>query len=549
MTKYAKNVNSRTAVKTPQTEQARPDQVLNNAGGYVFAVDLWTRLDRFVLLGSEANTYYVDAKTLTKDNYNAVIECVKVDGLRTVNRIVELSVSGRAKKNTPAVFALAVCAIFGDKMTKEAAFRKMPEVARTGTDFFGFIDSYKQLDGGFGSVARKGIAAWYMDKDISDAAYQIIKYRQRDGWTHLDALRLSHAKPRTAAESNLFSFAKTLAGKDSKVKVKTLPKIAQGYLAATSAKKASEIVKLITEYNLPREAIPTDFLNDVEVWDALLQKMPATALIRNLAKMTSIGLLSGSNDNVKLVEANLLNEDWLRKSRLHPVTLLNALYVYNMGHGVLGSLTWSPVRRIVDALDAAFYLSFGHIAPTGKKLMLALDTSGSMSGGYGGFSRSVGFSLPPREITAAMSMATAKVESDYLVTYFSGSNGGYGHGNSGIAELSISPRQRLDDVVKAISNLPWGNTDCALPMTWALSKKIEIDTFVIYTDNETYAGKIHPFEAIKQYRKAMNPNAKLIVCGTVSTGFSIADPSDDGMLDVVGFDANVPDLISEFVRK
>jgi 60 kDa SS-A/Ro ribonucleoprotein len=34
----------------------------------------------------------------------------------------------------------------------------------------------------------------------------------------------------------------------------------------------------------------------------------------------------------------------------------------------------------------------------------------------------------------------------------------------------------------------------------------------------------------------------------VSNGFSIADPTDGGMLDVVGFDAATPQLIADFTR-
>jgi 60 kDa SS-A/Ro ribonucleoprotein len=33
----------------------------------------------------------------------------------------------------------------------------------------------------------------------------------------------------------------------------------------------------------------------------------------------------------------------------------------------------------------------------------------------------------------------------------------------------------------------------------------------------------------------------------VSNGFTIADPNDTGMMDVVGFDTATPALISEFV--
>ena len=42
--------------------------------------------------------------------------------------------------------------------------------------------------------------------------------------------------------------------------------------------------------------------------------------------------------------------------------------------------------------------------------------------------------------------------------------------------------------------------------------------------------------------------ARLIVVAMTATGFSIADPEDAGMLDVVGFDTAVPNLISEFSR-
>ena len=35
----------------------------------------------------------------------------------------------------------------------------------------------------------------------------------------------------------------------------------------------------------------------------------------------------------------------------------------------------------------------------------------------------------------------------------------------------------------------------------------------------------------------------------VSNGFTIADPRDRGMLDVVGFDTATPQLISDFARR
>jgi 60 kDa SS-A/Ro ribonucleoprotein len=117
-----------------------------------------------------------------------------------------------------------------------------------------------------------------------------------------------------------------------------------------------------------------------------------------------------------------------------------------------------------------------------------------------------------------------------------------------LKSLSISPRQRLDDVLKTVSNLPFGGTDCALPMLWAMKNKVEADVFVVYTDSETWAGKPHPAQALKQYRDKMGIAAQLIVVGMVANNFSIADPKDGGMLDIVGFDTATPQLISDFAR-
>src|SRR6266540_2303619 len=118
----------------------------------------------------------------------------------------------------------------------------------------------------------------------------------------------------------------------------------------------------------------------------------------------------------------------------------------------------------------------------------------------------------------------------------------------GLTPIAISPRQRLDDAVKTVSDLPFGGTDCALPMLYAQAREREIDTFVIQTDSETWAGDVAPAQALQDYRRASGIDARLVVVGLVSNGFSIADPNDPGQLDVVGFDTATPQLISDFAR-
>ena len=232
--------------------------------------------------------------------------------------------------------------------------------------------------------------------------------------------------------------------------------------------------------------------------------------------------------------------------------LLAALRTYVAGHGVRGRNTWTPVTAIVDALDAAFYTAFENVEPTGKRLLLALDVSGSMMGGWvAGVP-----GLTPRDASAALALVTAATETRYEVVGFFAGRGGWKSGRTsrwqglvdGLTPLAISPRQRLDDAVRKVSDLPFGGTDCALPMLYALDKEREIDVFVILTDSETWAGDIHPAQALADYRRASGIDARLVVVGMVSNAFSIADPNDPGQLDIVGFDTATPRLVSDFAR-
>jgi hypothetical protein len=121
----------------------------------------------------------------------------------------------------------------------------------------------------------------------------------------------------------------------------------------------------------------------------------------------------------------------------------------------------------------------------------------------------------------------------------------------GYMDATIDPTTGLPtmSIADALSlvELPFSSTDCALPMVRALENKEEVDAFVIYTDSETYMGKIHPQVALEQYRAATGINAKLIVVGMTSNCLTIADPKDLNTLNLAGFDTATPRLINDFI--
>ena len=317
----------------------------------------------------------------------------------------------------------------------------------------------------------------------------------------------------------------------------------EAYEEAKTEPGVSRIVELVTERNLPREAIPTRYLKLPEIWEALLPGMPATAMIRNLGNMTASGLVKPMSDATRVIVSKLDNREWLRRSRLHPITVVNALMVYSGGRRLRGQVSnyynmrrtpgtdWTPVPAIVDKLNDAFHNTFELVEPTNKRLLLALDVSSSMT-----FMNIQGMALTPAVGTGVMALVTAAIEPFYQTVAF----------KHEIAPIDITGRMRLQEAITAVQDSQFGGTDCALPMLYAAENGLEVDTFVVYTDNQTHSGRIHPFQALRQYREKMGINAKLIVVAFVSSGFTIADPQDAGMLDIVGFDTATPGIMSEF---
>jgi 60 kDa SS-A/Ro ribonucleoprotein len=228
--------------------------------------------------------------------------------------------------------------------------------------------------------------------------------------------------------------------------------------------------------------------------------------------------------------AKLTDAELLRKARLHPVAILMALRTYAAGHGERGRHFWTPTPQIIDALDAAFYSAFGGVAPTGKRWLLGIDVSGSMA------APAAGTPMSCCEGATAMGLVTAHVEEHCTVCAF----------NDGLCPLPITRRSRLNDALRHTRNINGGGTDCSLPMLYALDRRLAVDAFVVLTDSETWAGRVHPVHALRRYREQMGIAARLIVVGMVSSGFTVSDPEDAGTLDVVGFDTSVPDLIAQF---
>lgn len=530
---YANDIQT---ISTPVNQPVHGlNQIQNRAGGYGFEITDEQRLERFLILGHEGGTYYAGQRELTFET----VDCLnRLDLPRALEIIKQVSDAGRAPKNDPAIFALAYIAAKRSPNRHQLS-QAIRTVCRTGTHLFDFLKNCTALGRGWGPAFKHAVADWYIRSPLA-LAKQLTKYAQRNGWSHRDVLRLAHPRSANYVTNMLFAYAVGDQGYGGRLPCDATPEAydIHAFLNAVDVARKPEtlptlVARLIQKHGLEREHIATSHLNNPAIWEALLPNMGLTAIIRNLSKLTAVGLVRPLSAASNLICQKLSNTEEIKAQRLHPIAILVAQRTYSQGHGDLGSLRWQPDQNVVAALEDAFYKSFDAVQPTGKRLMLGVDVSGSM-----GQHRCTGTRLiTAREAACLMAMLAIRTEPRTFIHAFSNQ----------FMELPITKHTSLAEAVAYTRTLPFERTNCGIPMQYALAHDLEVDCFCIYTDNETNDGTQQAFQLLRKYRERTGIPAKLAVFGFANTNFSIADPNDSGMMDFVGFDASSPVLLNNFI--
>jgi len=539
---------------TPQMQRipGRTDQVRNNAGGYVFDKDLFTKVEDFLILGTTGGTFYITEDRLTVDNAGWLIQAIQADGTRIVRLITEVSTARppRAPKNRAAVFALAMVFACGDPAAVQAAKTAFPRVVRT-TDhlsmFFGYAKQLRGKAAGHGAslvtgrALRSAMASWFLAGEVDAIAWKACKARQRatpagEAFALRDALRIAHPKADTAERRALLGWlAGTVADSEARSQVPAI----DAFLSAQAATTEAAAIAIATERTVSWEFLPSGLLTSAAVWETLVSHLGMTALLRNLARLTRLGVLGPFAQANEGVAARLRDAEALRRGRIHPMDVFLALRVYNSGrsqpHPRAEGHTWTPVAEISDALEEAYELSFGHVLPSGKRMLVAVDSSGSMSW----HQLTLGGSPlgSPYEIGCAMAAILKRID---------GGNVHVIDVDTKVHPSRITARTRLREIGS------WqpsgGGTDLSLPFTHAAEVKLGVDGFALFTDGETWAGRQHASQALAAYRRQCNPGARVAVASMAAAGHSIAEPQDAGVLNIAGMDAALPMVMTGFIR-
>jgi 60 kDa SS-A/Ro ribonucleoprotein len=461
-------------------------------------VENWALLDRFLILGSEENTYRVGRWELDVEAAPAIRACLKTDGPRVVRTVLD----GSARDPALFVLALAASPKFADAETNAAALDALPRVARTGAQLRKFAAFCTNLRG-WGRSLRSAIAQWYVSKPASELARQLLESEDQQAWSHRDLLRLSHPRPATPAHNALFQWV--VEGKRGHLATADMLdgqlRPIYAFELAKNARTEDQIVHLIEDYRLAAEMVPLRWKTSPRVWEALLGSMSYLELVRNLDQLTAVGLVRPQSATTALVVARLLDRKRVENSKAHPLALLDSFRTYREAEG------FTPVPSVIEALNSAFYMAFDNVRPSGRRIYLAVDANCSM-----GRSQCVGMpSLSAAMASLALSMIYAKTEPYYTSGSF--------QGRQGIATLAIED---------------------------ALNRGLRVDAFVVLTDLET-SGEAHRC-ALDRYRQSTGIATRLAVIAMAAEDCNMTDPDDPLQMSIAGFDASVPEILAQFIQ-
>lgn len=498
----------------------------NSAGGVSFAVGDKEKLERFLMIGTFGGTYYASEKKLTDENTKLILEMIKRSPRVVLDTTTKFVVEKRLFKQDTALYVLALIITHADQDTKNEAYKMVPSYCFTATHLFTFISMCKDLRGWSKGLCN-AVSRWYTNKDEDTLVYQWLKYRNRAGYTHRDVLRLAHPKAVNKRQNLIF---RNMVGKDDKLLDNTQ------FCAFTEVQKykehghgMSDIVECIQSGKLTWEMVPTELLNDKTVLMQLASTMPMMALIRNLNRMTWVGLFDRPTATAGAILDKLKNAKEVESSGIHPIFVLNAIKTYSQGKGDLSDNTWTPNQRILDALNVTFELAFKNVQQSFQNVLVAIDASGSMG------SEAAGTKMSCTQLAGALTLVNLRSMPNAKVITF----------KEKYAEPNFGARTSYDDILAKLGTS--GGTDCGQAFRYALDKALDLDAIVIYTDSETWAGSRTSHDLLAEYKRKHNKDVKVIEVAMVANSFTNY-PTDSNVLRVVGYDANVPELITRFLK-
>lgn len=500
-----------------------------------------------------------------------------------IDLICDMKTNRRIYKMQPAMAILALMLdpiLVIDVNIRRKVSTAVPVVVSSLSDIYMFLSILKEAGRKSGTLFCKSIQAAIIangerSHDVDSYIAGLIKFKNRNGWQYRDALRLSHTdlkgishirRLRGTHMHSVVSFALGMMGDDDALvpSLKRLSPTFRDYLEVKHETSVERVVERIGHGLLDHTLVPNEMLNRREVWQAFMKcesgpTLSAIATLRNLANMTR----TGAFEDPETVDAVIgVFSDTSKMRNIHFMQLFLASYAYSRNPMI------RPNERIMTSIESAMTSAYERnrekLSRRGysPRVMHNLDMSASM---FWETSRVGATASNPfaGDVAAAMMFLTCRSEdpSNYDILGFGTAVArkqveGLGVNTSnttsnGLIDIKSyiqkSGVSSLQEAITLLKGVGGGGTNMGASIQQAIDTNSYYDAFVYWTDSDLNSG-VHPSIMLERYRDLINPNAKLITVCLSTSDRSVVNPNDVGMMDIVGFDAETPNIIQNFIE-
>jgi 60 kDa SS-A/Ro ribonucleoprotein len=498
------------------------NELLNYAGGATYARSLREQVVQVLATSTLGDTYYVSGADLRQETIEVLTRARRECPDFFARALVWARNEGMMKK-VPLLGLVILSA--GGSATKHLLQRVFPLLVKTPDDLREFIRECIEGNipgrNGLGGVAVPLVRDWL----ATLTEYHALKYGSAvsKGVTLRDAIRMSHPKPESAQSAEIFAWL--VRGEKGLGDQNLLPQI-RAFEALKRAKTDEEQIRLVRDGRLPFEVVVPVASPSTRIWSELHLHAPYMNLLRNLVTFTRHGVFK-EDAHVEHAVKKLTDPDAVRHSRVLPFRFFNACKEYREVEG------FEP--RIADAIRLATEISFANIPSFGARMVcVAPDVSGSMSSAVSdkGTTRCI-------DIAGIFAGALMKrIEGRGIVLPFE---------SHVVTNAGLSFRDDVLVTAEKLARIHGGGTAVGAPIEYLLDRKIKVDVFIGITDNEDWDHGDDDGHSVRgsflslwrDYRRAVNPNAKAFLVTIAPYRDAVAPKGEKGVRFIYGWSDRV----------
>lgn len=480
-------------------------KVINDACGYSYEVTKEILFDRFLYLGVISDNLYNSVSEQIRINIANVRE---LPYTYVVDKAVNALANNKVHSIHPAMLSLAIVFRSDDVNARRYVANNINKAFNTPYYLYTFVNYVQQIRRGWSKLLRKIVSTYYQELDTYKFEQYAWKFKQRDGWSHKDLIRLSHP---VFDESKKDEIAKFILNPDY---------IPVGCDNINAVKRIQHsvsedvIADLVTKFNITREGIPTEYMTNVTVLEALVKNMPHQALLRNLNNLTKHG-----------VSHSLILDRLKTVSKNSKINVFHSLLAY-----LMYSKNDNAYYNVLHFLEEYIIETFKTITKIKGKTLIAVDVSGSMQ-----TTSSISKELSCTDVAAVLASLLHNVCDNSEVYTF----------DTRIRKIDIGKNISLKEVQKKLC-ANGGGTDVSLPFTLP-----NFDNIITITDNMTWAdGNRYESESyISNYRRRNGNHVRAVNIQAVVNEYTNFSTNDAGTLDIPGTVSNLVEIITEHLNQ